>query len=219
MKELKGCIDHIKTRRGAGDNRPLNDVVAEAIRLFSPKEKTDILHAEVKRGWARLQRQLCQETNRPDDELQEPLPFESKDLTYRCGPYVRVNRDGEIDALRPHHVLGKEIERYDSWDVAQSKRNLLYREDRRRHNKQVSVDLKAYGVDPNTQTIAQMQAIVDQRVCAICGEDTIAGDPWELDHETPIATEKGVSVVAWAHRSCNRSKGKLEIDHLPNIGK
>jgi len=213
MKALKGCVDHVERRRMAGDNRALDDVITEAIRLFSTQQKTDILHAEVKRNFQQGLRKKCLEISRPEDELTEQLPFESKDLSYRCGPLVRVNRAGEVDALRPHLVTGKDIERHDSWDVGQSKRRVAYAQDRQRHNKHVSLGLKPFGLDPNRQTIADMQSEIDQRICVLCGEGFAAGDPWEHDHETPAATQAGTSAAGGAHRSCNRSKGKLPIDH------
>ena len=82
------------------------------------------------------------------------------------------------------------------------------------HNRQVSVKLKSSGLDPDTQTIAEMQSVIDARISSSAVKVLLPAYPMETDHETPIATEKGMSVIGWAHRSCNRSKGKLEIDHL-----
>jgi hypothetical protein len=50
-------------------------------------------------------------------------------------------------------------------------------------------------------------------MCVLCGEGSIAGDPWERDHETPVVTGEGAGRIGWAHRSCNRSKGATEITH------
>lgn len=49
----------------------------------------------------------------------------------------------------------------------------------------------------------------DRWTCHVCGLGFIARDPWELDHDIPLA--KGgtnhVKNLRLAHRSCNRDKG------------
>lgn len=46
-------------------------------------------------------------------------------------------------------------------------------------------------------------------VCAICGNGPMPGDPWEAHHTQAFADFGHMSLLAKAHRSCNRALGRM----------
>lgn len=48
----------------------------------------------------------------------------------------------------------------------------------------------------------------DGWTCHVCGVGYMAADPWEIDHEIPVARggRDLVSNLRLSHRSCNRDK-------------
>jgi hypothetical protein len=212
---VKACVEQMLARRHSGDHRPRRELLDEVLRLLSPADQERSLRQQVAIEWNRRARKECLEVKSRADEVTRPLPFDTPELSYRTGSLVLVRRDGEEDALRPEFVTGAEVETHDRRETLSNRRRLAYSKDKQRHNKAVTVKLKRHGLHPTQRIIGDMKAEVDQTVCALCGGGYIAGDPWEVDHETPIATDAGVSVMARVHRSCNRSKGKTPVDHLP----
>jgi hypothetical protein len=219
MINTKSIAAIIWERKKAGDHRSSRDILSELMTTVSEQDRRQAVQSDILTKFKRLLRKNCLATNgKRSDENQNPLPFdpqENSTLSYRVATLVRVRRESGEDVFQPDHVKGEEITKFDAWDLAQRRRLTAYTQDRQRHNLSVSQNLAALlGLDPKAHTVGEMRAMLENRICALCGDGHIEGDPWEQDHETPVSSEVTGTAVRWTHRSCNRSKGKLDLPHI-----
>jgi hypothetical protein len=206
-------IGQMRAMRLNGDTRPLRDLARDVAHQVTGAEAKRYFEARLADGFLRDARQqsldLAEHT-----EVEMCLPFVTGDIgRYRTPDLVHVRRNGLEDFLKHDVVFGTEINGHDAWEELQRKRALAHVQTRRKENTAHTEELRAIGYDPSTQTNHDMHKLGDIRVCVLCGEGPIAGDPWERDHETPVAMGEGAGRIGWAHRSCNRSKGREDIAH------
>jgi len=202
----------MRAKRLNGDTRPLRDLARDAAHEISGTDAKRSLEQRLCDGYLRDARK--QSLSEEQKEVELVLPFVTGEIgRYRTQPLVRVRREGEEDFLKSDVVLGIEINAHDAWEVLQRRRALAHVQKRQQDNTAHTEELCAMGFNPATQTNHDMHDLGDIRVCVLCGEGPIAGDPWEHEHETPVALGEGAGRIGWAHRSCNRSKGTTEISH------
>jgi hypothetical protein len=202
----------MRERRLHGDVRPLIELAREVAKDISASEAKHSLEARLCGLYLREARKLG--LGEPEHEIELRLPFETGEIgRYRTQPLVRVHRNGLEDFLKPDVVTGKEINQHDAWELHQRRRAAAYTEKRKNDNAAHTQELASIGFDPDTQTNHEIHKLGDIRICVLCGEGPIAGDPMEIDHETPVAIGEGQGRKGWAHRSCNRSKGATEMEH------
>ena len=197
-------------RRKLGDRRPLAEVVRDLLADISSQQAKMFLERQVCARYLYRARQV----SKAEEEKQLTLPYSGLAIgRYRTPILVRVRRDGREDFMSPDVVLGKEINRHDAWEKHQKRRDLQRVTKRAEQNAAHSVELSSLGFDPDTQTVHEMHSAADPRICVHCGEPAIAGDPWQRDHDTPIAVSEGMtpSRMGWSHQSCNQAKGATEM--------
>ena len=201
----------MRAMRMNGDTRPLRELARDVAHLITGAEAKRSLEQDI---CAAYLREMRKESLDGAEEVELSLPFETGDIgRYRTQQIVHVRRDGLEDFLKHDVVLGTEINAHDAWEVLQRRRTLAHVEKRQKENATHTEELRAIGYDPATQTNHDMHKLGDIRVCVLCGEGPIAGDPWEHEHETPVVIGEGAGRIGWAHRSCNRSKGSTEMAH------
>jgi len=205
-------------RYRSGESRLPTEAVKDWTNHIGLNEARKAIEQGILKSLRSLLRSCADINSKKEEVLDTSLPFSPDDPTrrYRTGPLVMVRREGQEVGLRPEKVTGTEINRFDAVDRRQKRQRLAYAVDRQTHNKAVTLNLMHDGLDPKARTNEQMTVDIDQRICALCGEGPIVGDSFERDHEQPVSTLKpGESTtVRWAHRSCNRSKGKIRMEHL-----
>ena len=205
-------VGQMRERRLNGDGRPLIELAREVAVDISLPESKRFLEQRLCDRFLREARKLS--LTDLENEVEVSLLFFTGDIgRYRTQPLVRVQRAGNEDFLKADVVTGKEINQHDSYELAQRRRAVAHTEKRKTENVAHTQELEAIGFDPATQTNHDMHRLGDIRVCVLCGEGPIAGDGWELEHETPVAVGEGAGRIGWAHRSCNRSKGATEMPH------
>lgn len=205
-------VGRIDERRKAGDVRPLVQLAEEITADITGPEARRILVQQLCNDYRRHGRDIAL----ADDEQVFPLLYDfgtSAIGKYRTPLRVRVMRDGEEDFLSPAVVKGGEINKHDRWETAQKRRSLAHTEQRAQDNLVHTDELRAMGFDPDQESNHEMHAKGDPRRCVLCGEGPIAGDPWQVEHETPVTIGEGRGRKGWAHRSCNQSKGATPVAH------
>jgi hypothetical protein len=198
--------------RQNGDTRPRRDLARDVAHQITGAEAKRYFEARLADGFLRDARQQSLDGEHTEVEL--CLPFVTGTIgRYRTQQLVHVRRQGLEDFIKHDVVFGTEINQHDAWEELQRKRALAHVQTRRKENTAHTEELVAMGFDPATQTNHDMHKLGDIRVCVLCSDGPIAGDPWERDHETPVAIGEGAGRIGWAHRSCNRSKGREDIAH------
>jgi hypothetical protein len=212
----------IQDLRRRGDVRPLAELVTDCTKDLSAADVRKRYDQLVLKVVLRDLRDVTLSDNPAESEVALPLPFEPwQDAIgkYRTPPLLHVRRDGAEDFIAPDAALGVEVNKHDSWELLRRRRATAHVEKRKEHNLAHTRERQLLGFDPATETVHQMNARGDIRICVLCGEGPIAGDPWEQDHEQPVSTYDGKTPnrIGWAHRSCNRAKGATDLAHAARI--